>query len=259
MTALCARCAYAACFGFFAVVIVSLIIKSNPEFWLSGIGKCRVEEPQISIEDAFNRNGQSTCVLITGASSGLGQGIAQILSEYENVQLILTGRTKARAENAIKTNRPLLLASALELEDVKSIDAFVEQVKSVVSSSKCNGVLHYAFFNAGAIYSMGYEGPFHSLDGKNDKLIALNFIGTARLLQGLQPLLNQSNTRVVLVSSNGHYVINKEEHLLQPQPQTKQGNPYLQHQMYAASKFGMQVMYEKARERNMNILSVRFL
>jgi NADP-dependent 3-hydroxy acid dehydrogenase YdfG len=75
-------------------------------------------------------------VLVTGATSGLGEEAAAQLAEAGYAKVIVTGRAAAKAETAgrglaDRTARDTFAPSTLDLDDRDSIDASVAATRSM--------------------------------------------------------------------------------------------------------------------------------
>ena len=73
-------------------------------------------------------NGNSQTALVTGATSGLGFEVAAQIAERGNSQVIITGRTEAKARDARKallarTGRNVFETLALDNDDIASVEA----------------------------------------------------------------------------------------------------------------------------------------
>jgi NAD(P)-dependent dehydrogenase (short-subunit alcohol dehydrogenase family) len=224
------------------IITVPFLIKLKPQI-LDGKRGCRlvkIPNPQLIFKQK-----QSNCIAITGASSGIGLALARNLSDYEQVQLILTGGSKERAFKALegkKRSTPLLAAS-LDMEDDESIDQFVRDLKNTIRNS-CGDKLDYLFLNAGILYGPTYVGRFETKDGKEDRVIRVNFLGNVRLLKSLFDVIKRSNTRVIYVSSSAHYAGDPKwvlEPFLDP---TKSWNPTANTLAYTTSKLAMNTVQQ---------------
>ena len=204
-------------------------------------GTCRLEKVP---KKTFDR---PVCIAITGASSGIGLGMARILNEnHPQVKLIVTGRTKERAEAAVSTNgKRALLAASLDLDDSKSIDRFLEDLRLVVDNS-CNGRLDYLFLNAGMIYAPGYNESYVSKDGLHDKLFSSNFIGHMRLLKGIivSSTGKTEHTRVIYVSSIAHFSVSINKDAVDPRIILSRNDPVGEILAYSRSKLAMTSMQQ---------------
>ena len=228
-------------FGILFAAAALHVIHQDPKLFLDGKRQCRLEQvPQEKLKNLES----SICVAITGASSGIGKELARILIDINpKVKLILTGRTKARAEAALEgKSRGPLLALDLDLEDDSSVDQFVKVTRSTISSS-CYGKLDYLFLNAGMIYAPGYAGSYVSRNGKYDKVFASNFVGHVRLLKGLLPEIKRANTRVAWVSSINHLSVGLPLDHAQ-QPLVSSGDALDELKAYATSKLAMTAMQQ---------------
>jgi NAD(P)-dependent dehydrogenase (short-subunit alcohol dehydrogenase family) len=193
------------------------LLRTYPTFFLQGVGDCRqIRVPEVQFP-------KPTCVCIIGASHGLGKEMARTLNAHGYVRLIITGRTKERAENAIKgfDRSKMIHTAGLDLEDVDSVGSFASYLRHIVEES-CNSQLDYLFLNAGQIYADGYDEAYTSKDGKYDRLLSSNFIGYVHFLKNFHRDLQRLNTRTVFVASIAHYT-GLQEDVLTPNLASKNG------------------------------------
>ena len=177
----------------FFLVVASILLSSFKEN-LSGVNNCR----RVKVEPNLK---PGTCACVVGASNGLGKDLANILADA-GVQVIVTGRSKQRAERALDKKSNLLLAEYLDLDDVSSIKTFAANLKDAVLR-KCSGKLDYLFLNGGMVYHQPSDAHLSS-DGKFDRVYSSNFLGYHKLLReiGFSKL---EATKTVFVSSVLHF------------------------------------------------------
>lgn len=167
-------------------------------------------------------------VLITGASSGLGEALAHALYKC-GVRLILASRNTEKLENIketlLKTYKPPELhvptVIKLDLEDLNSIPAVVEEI---VAS---HGHIDILINNAG----ISYRGIAAETDISVDiKLMVVNYFGQVALTKAILPLMiKRKMGHIVAVSS----------------VQGKLAIPY--RSCYTASKHALQGFFDSLR------------
>jgi len=153
---------------------------------------------------------QGKCVVLVGASSGIGLQMAKELAETHGALVIATGRSKQATARALALEavRPSSIAGtfALDLSKDASVDAFVRDLAPVLSET-CAGKVPLVFLQAGMMYPV--TGPTdHQGELGMDNVFRANFMGFNRLAAQLfdgrfASALN--GTRVVLTSSTNHY------------------------------------------------------
>ena len=188
-----------------------LIVRTFSRQIFGGVAGCR--QVAVNHDEVLSVTKKSpVCACIIGASTGIGQELAILLSQYPGVKLIVTGRTENRAKSAVPTvndkedvHPSIILPAALDLGNEKSISAFAHQLSQTVDKH-CQGKLDYLFLNAGQIYLGENSTNFVSSDGKYDHLFQINFLSYITLLRELKlTRVSLAATRVVFVSSVAHY------------------------------------------------------
>ena len=138
-------------------------------------------------------------VLITGASSGIGERLADLLAEFD-VRLILTARRgdKLAAAKAELESRPGARAKIgvfpADLRDPEQMDALLAHLRALPDG------LDVVVSNAGHSIRRPIR---ESLDRYHDftRTMAINYFAPVRLLLSVAPLLEKSKGRVVNVST----------------------------------------------------------
>ncbi|XP_060607126.1 carbonyl reductase [NADPH] 1-like [Ruditapes philippinarum] len=132
--------------------------------------------------------------VVTGANKGIGYAIVRGLCKQFDGDVILTGRSESRGQEAIKQLngeglKPLF--HQLDLDDVASIDRLKTFLQTTYSG------LDILVNNAGIAFKMAATEPFAV---QAEITVATNFWGTLNVCKKLFPLL-RPHARVVNVSS----------------------------------------------------------
>jgi len=159
----------------------------------------------------LNSRVQGKCVVLVGASSGIGLQMAKQLAETHGALVIATGRSKEATARALALEavRPSAIAGtfALDLSKDASVDAFVRDLAPVLASTCGDKAVPVVFLQAGMMYPA--TGPTdHQGERGLDNVFRANFMGFNRLAAQLfdgrfASALN--GTRVVVTSSINHY------------------------------------------------------
>ena len=210
----------------FAVVTLAYLVtpllfahvapKALSDWWGLGL-ECRAVDVRVNAHDRGADDvelgviADNDCVLVTGASAGIGAKMMPLLVREFKAKLIVTGRTRekvvdaARRELGTSAMVHVALASALELANASSVAAFAAQVHDVVRDTrKCpTGKLAVVFLQAGMTYAAGWNGTSRAAPPHDnlDLVFASNYVGNVELLVHLSPLIRASKARVVLSSS----------------------------------------------------------
>lgn len=134
-------------------------------------------------------------ILITGASSGIGEQLALLLGEVD-CRLILVARRTEKL-NAIKAGIEEMSAAveifSADLRVDRELDAFLDFVHKI-------GALDFIISNAGISI---HRPIFQSFGRDHDftRTMAINYFAPVRLIMSLLPLLKQSGGHIVNVSS----------------------------------------------------------
>lgn len=134
-------------------------------------------------------------ILITGASSGIGEQLAYLLAETD-CRLILVAR-RVEKLSAMKAKIEAMAAKveifSADLRVDSELDAFLDFVHRL-------GTLDFVVSNAGKSI---HRPIFHSLGRDHDftRTMAINYFVPVRLVMSLLPLLKQSGGHVVNVST----------------------------------------------------------
>lgn len=135
-------------------------------------------------------------ILITGASYGIGECIAQLLAK-EEIHLILVARTEEKLL-AVKTHLEQLGAQvssyAIDLTQEDQVDQLISELKRLP-----NGI-DIVISNAGHSIMRSIK---KSLDRFHDfqRTMAINYLGPVRLLLGIIPLLEQKKGHIINISA----------------------------------------------------------
>lgn len=138
--------------------------------------------------------------LVTGSSRGLGRETALSLAR-NGVDLIVTYRSKQDEADGVAASIAEMgrKSAALKLDtgDVKSFDAFAEEVRRVLGETFNATRFDFLVNNAG----IGIHAPFaETTEAQFDELMNVHLKGVFFLTQKLLPLLNDGG-RIVNVSS----------------------------------------------------------
>jgi NAD(P)-dependent dehydrogenase (short-subunit alcohol dehydrogenase family) len=136
-------------------------------------------------------------VLLTGASSGIGEATALHLAEL-GMRVFAGVRTEHDREVLLAkaAGTGLVHGLVFDVRDSAAIDAAVEEVSEIVGTDGLSGVVNIA--------GEGYPGPLEvvTLDELREQL-EVNVVGQVAVTQATLPLLRQGNGRLVFVGSIG--------------------------------------------------------
>lgn len=156
-------------------------------------------------------------VLITGASTGIGQHAALYLAErYPNVIVLAGVRKESDAQVVVSYNKANLLPIIIDVAKPESCQAAVVQIGELCNDRNLSfiGLIN----NAGV--ARRYPAEFHDMaDAK--RIFDTNFWGAYYLTQLTLPMLRSSKGRIVNISSISEFM----------------GNPM--NSVYVASKYAM--------------------
>jgi len=143
---------------------------------------------------------QNKIALITGGSRGLGKNMALRLAQ-NGTDVILTYRTgKEEAEAVVKeieSSGRKAAALQLDMAQLTSLDAFVEQVRTALQTTWNADAIHYLINNAG----MGATVPFEQVtEAVFDEFLNVHYKGVYFLTQKLVPHLAEGGG-IVNISS----------------------------------------------------------
>lgn len=146
-------------------------------------------------------------VVITGATSGLGRSLAEILAPDPDLQLVVAARDshagdRVRADLSSVAAHPVLV-TRLDLASLSSVAAFGQELDRVSAPA-----LHALVCNAGV---QDVSGMKRSADGL-ERTFAVNHLAHFDLTRRLLPRILEGG-RILVVSSNTH------------DPRTKTGMP----------------------------------
>ncbi|KAJ3183277.1 hypothetical protein HDU85_002303 [Gaertneriomyces sp. JEL0708] len=170
---------------------VAVLALSPVLYFLDGL--CRFRR---RIRAGLTWSTEGKVVLITGASSGIGQSLAYECAKRKGKLVLVARRAEALAkveEQCLHLGAASVTSVRTDVTDEAQVKALIEQVKEV------HGTLDVLFLNAGV--SMGE--PFadiHSLDLFRD-LMEVNYFGTLTVTQAALPMLRRSQGRIVVTSS----------------------------------------------------------
>ncbi|KND31484.1 glucose 1-dehydrogenase [Streptomyces acidiscabies] len=133
-------------------------------------------------------------VLITGGTSGMGLATAHRLIA-EGAQVVVTGRTRARVDAAVRELGPDSFGVVADTADLDAVDALMETVRDR------HGRLDSLFANAGT----GTFLPFESIAEQDfDHGVDVNFKGVFFTVQKALPLLADGGSIVINASWTLH-------------------------------------------------------
>lgn len=144
------------------------------------------ETPRSRVRRLLHRAGASPLagrtVLVTGASSGIGEATARAAAA-KGAHVVLVARREAeldRVRASIEAAGGRATSYALDLTDLEAIDGFVERVLAEV------GAVDYLVNNAGRSIRRSLDlsqDRFHDVE----RTMAINYFGPVRLTMGLLP------------------------------------------------------------------------
>jgi len=145
-------------------------------------------------------------VIITGCNTGIGKETAKILYSKGCI-VVMACRNPEKANNARKDileeikdqNEANLIFIRLDLGDLKTIDEFVA---SYQENEIVNGKLAFLINNAGV---MAFPEFGTTKDGF-ERQFGVNHMGHFYLVNKLLPIIKANKTRIISLSSIGHYL-----------------------------------------------------
>jgi NAD(P)-dependent dehydrogenase (short-subunit alcohol dehydrogenase family) len=166
-------------------------------------------------------NQHSSAVLITGASTGIGQACALEL-DRRKFRVFAGVRTEAAGDRLRENASPLLTPVMIDVIDSASISAAAIKIKEQIGNYGLAGLVN----NAG----IGVSGPLELVPIEDlRRQLEVNVIGHVAVTQAFLPLLRIAKGRIVNIGSiNGALA-----------------SPYLG--PYAASKFAMEAITDALR------------
>ncbi len=148
--------------------------------------------------------------VVTGATSGLGRETALLLTR-QGAEVTVVGRDAARTAQALADTGAASSALA-DLSLLRETRALAEQLTERLRA------LDVLVLNAGAMTH-----AFTLTDEGNEVTFATHVLSQFLLVDALRPLLETSNTRVIVVSSGGMYVERLDVAALQPNAENYDG------------------------------------
>ncbi|MGY4537217.1 short-subunit dehydrogenase [Mucilaginibacter sp. UYNi724] len=136
-------------------------------------------------------------VLVTGASSGLGEEMARQLATVHKANLIIAAR---RADKLNELKAELEKAAGIQVKVIVADLSIPEEADRVIAESIANGNLHAAILNAGVTYF----GRHTDLAwGNFENILKTNVIGVVRMTNSLVQYFDKPGKPggVMLVSS----------------------------------------------------------
>jgi NADP-dependent 3-hydroxy acid dehydrogenase YdfG len=163
-------------------------------------------------------NNNKTLVVITGASSGIGEATARLFSEHGHPLLLLA----RRVEKMEAMNLPNTMCRKVDVVEIEQIREAVKEAEAVYGTTDC------IINNAG----MMLLGDLAVQDPQEWKtMLDVNVLG---VLNGMQVVLSDMKAR------RGGTIINVSS--------VAGRKTYGDHAAYCATKFGVHAMTERARE-----------
>lgn len=136
-------------------------------------------------------------ILVTGASSGIGQALCKILASKHGCYVYLGSRNVEKGENALKS----IIAEEPSVSgkiEVLQIDVSEDNsCKQAAENLRAKGVKLYAVVNNAGI------GLAHGDIGGISAMMNTNYMGPKRVTEAMIDLVDPSEGRIVNVSSGG--------------------------------------------------------
>ncbi len=134
-------------------------------------------------------------VLVTGASSGLGQEMARQLASKHQAHLIVVARREGRLASL---KQELEANTGVRVTPIVADLSKLEEVDRVIDEATKNHELYAAILNAG----ITHFGPHDKLEWSDfDRMLNLNVRGVVRMASQLLPILEANSGGLMLVSS----------------------------------------------------------
>lgn len=125
---------------------------------------------------------KTSVVLITGASSGIGQSVGEYLHKKSYKVYGTSRKPREKEKNGIHFLQ-------LDVTDRPSIDRAVAEIE------KNEGRLDYLINNAG----MGITGPLEETpDAQTQRVFDVNYFGALRVIQAVLPLMRKNNAGFII-------------------------------------------------------------
>ncbi len=156
--------------------------------------------PSLYYQNKVQMEQKNKIALVTGGSRGLGKDMALRLAE-KGIDVILTYNSKAQeAQDVVsQIEQTGQKAATLQLNtgDIKSFDAFIDQLKGTLTKKFGSDHIDFLINNAG---TGGYKLVTEATEDFFDELLNIHFKGVYFLTQKTIPLLNDGGG-IVNVSS----------------------------------------------------------
>lgn len=135
-------------------------------------------------------------IVITGASSGIGFGIAEALSHDENNKLVLVSRSTKKLDNAkrrLRKNQAKVYCVAADVTNQDQVQAMIDETLSLC------GTIDYLIMSAG----VSIHGKFQDLLVRDwDEVVGTNLKGVFLTCKAVWPIMMQKNgCQIINVSS----------------------------------------------------------
>jgi short-subunit dehydrogenase len=154
----------------------------------------RVEAPPRSLAEALHKKR----VVITGASSGIGRAVAQLVAAHGGVALLV-----ARRRDKLEEVQAEIVRAGGEAELFTADLSRAEDCERLVSELLAAGQVDVLINNAGRSIRRSLR---HAYDRSHDfeRTMALNYFGSLRLILGLMPGMRaRKSGHIINVSSAG--------------------------------------------------------
>lgn len=156
-------------------------------------------------------------ILITGASTGIGQHVALYLADrYPKVTILAGVRKDADAEIVNSHKKPNLLPIIIDVSKPASCQVAVQEIGRLCGSQ---GLPFIALVNNAGV-ARRYPAEFHDMEDAK-RIFDTNFWGAYYLTQLVLPMLRESKGRIINISSISEFM----------------GNPM--NSVYVASKYAL--------------------
>lgn len=163
-------------------------------------------------------NNNKALVVITGASSGIGEATARLFSENGHPLLLLA----RRVEKMEAMNLPNTMCRKVDVVEIEQIRAAVKEAEAVYGATEC-------IINNAGMMLLGDVAVQNPQEWKT--MLDVNVLG---VLNGMQVVLSDMKAR------RGGTIINVSS--------VAGRKTYGDHAAYCATKFGVHAMTERARE-----------
>ncbi len=160
-----------------------------------------------TLQHQIKQNTMNKIALVTGGSRGLGKDMALSLAQ-KNIDVILTyNNNQTDAEEVVKTiesSGQKAVALKLDVGDIKSFDAFLEQVSEVLQSKWQTSTFDFLINNAG----IGGTVPIANMTEEIfDNFVNIHFKGVYFLTQKSLLMMNDGGGIIFLSSGTTRFCV----------------------------------------------------